>query len=68
MCASSMSAGGKLTEIASFYAYNPAFTGGVRVASAATPRGDAAMAAASGSGGHALNGHDVNGMVLARIT
>jgi hypothetical protein len=60
--------GGKLTEIASFYAYNPAFTGGVRVASAATPRGEVAMAVASGSGVHALNGHDVNGMVSARIT
>jgi hypothetical protein len=58
--------GGSPTEIASFYAYDPAFIGGVRVASAATPVGGVALAVASGSGGRALNGHDVS-MVLARI-
>jgi hypothetical protein len=42
---------GSPIDIASFYAYDPAFTGGVRVASAATPRGAVALAAASGSGG-----------------
>ena len=67
-CACSAVDGGSVTELASFYAYDPAFSGGVRVASAATPRGEVAMAAAPGSGGRAVNGHDVNGMVLARIT
>ena len=60
--------GGSPLSIASFFAYDPAFIGGVRVASAATPRGGVAMAAAPGSAGRAVNGHDVNGMVLARIT
>jgi hypothetical protein len=60
--------GGSPTEITSFYAYDAAFFGGVQVASAATPRGEVAMAAAPGSGGRAVIGHDVNGMVLARIT
>jgi hypothetical protein len=58
--------GGSPTEIASFYAYDPAFIGGVRVASVATPRGEVALAVASGSAGRALNGHDVS-MALARI-
>jgi hypothetical protein len=59
--------GANPTEIASFYAYNPAFIGGVRVASAATPRGEVAFSAASGSGDRALNAHNVDGMVVARI-
>ena len=37
---------GGVTEVASFFAYNPAFGGGVYVAAAATPRGEVAMAAA----------------------
>ena len=57
---------GSVTERASFYAYDPAFSGGVRVASAATPRGEVAMAAAPASGGRAVTGHDVNGIAKDR--
>jgi uncharacterized repeat protein (TIGR01451 family) len=37
---------GGVAEVASFFAYDPAFGGGVYVAAAATPRGEVAMAAA----------------------